>query len=70
MGSKETALWEKELTAYGYYWDTSDEDLGAGSWVGDVDAEDLLVDFLSKHRERYRIDARYTDFFGHNAMCC
>lgn len=37
--------------------------------IEDVDAEDLLVDFLSKHRERYRIDARYTDFFGHNATC-
>ncbi|MGH8487875.1 MAG: CmcI family methyltransferase [Gammaproteobacteria bacterium] len=37
--------------------------------IEDVDAEDVLVHFLSKHREHYRIDARYTDFFGHNATC-
>lgn len=37
--------------------------------IEDVDAEDLLVDFLSKHRGCYRVDARYTDFFGHNATC-
>jgi cephalosporin hydroxylase len=37
--------------------------------IEDIDAEDLLVDFLSKHKECYRVDARYTDFFGHNATC-
>ncbi|MDQ4146775.1 MAG: hypothetical protein M3120_03640, partial [Pseudomonadota bacterium] len=37
--------------------------------IEDVDVEDLLVDFLSKHKEHYLVDARYTDFFGHNATC-
>jgi len=37
--------------------------------IEDIDAEDLLVDFLSKHKECYRVDARYMDFFGHNTTC-
>ena len=37
--------------------------------IEDIDVENLLVDFLSKHRGCYRVDARYTDFFGHNTTC-
>ena len=37
--------------------------------VEDLDIESLLVPFLSKHPRQYMVDARYTDFFGHNATC-
>lgn len=38
--------------------------------IEDVDAESYLFPFLASHRDRYRVDTRYTDFFGHNNTCC
>jgi cephalosporin hydroxylase len=46
--------------------------LRAGDYLAieDVDAERDLFPFLSAHRDHYRVDTRYTDFFGHNNTCC
>ena len=38
--------------------------------VEDIDAEQALGAFLLRHPGRYLVDARYTDYFGHNATCC
>jgi cephalosporin hydroxylase len=46
--------------------------LRAGDYLAieDVDAESELFPFLGAHRDQYRVDTRYTDFFGHNNTCC
>jgi len=38
--------------------------------IEDVDAEQALGPFLLNHPGSYMVDARYTDYFGHNATCC
>jgi cephalosporin hydroxylase len=37
--------------------------------VEDVEAEAELLRFLSKHPGAYKVDTRYTDYFGHNTTC-
>ena len=37
--------------------------------VEDVDAEAMLGPFLLSRPGRYKVDTRYTDYFGHNATC-
>jgi len=38
--------------------------------IEDIDAEQELGRFLLKHPGIYKVDARYTDYFGHNATSC
>jgi cephalosporin hydroxylase len=46
--------------------------LCAGDYLSieDIDAERDLFPFLGAHRDHYRVDTRFTDFFGHNNTCC
>jgi cephalosporin hydroxylase len=37
--------------------------------VEDVDAEAVFGRFLSERPGRYKVDTRYTDYFGHNTTC-
>jgi cephalosporin hydroxylase len=37
--------------------------------IEDIDAEQALGHFLLRHPGIYMVDARYTDYFGHNATC-
>jgi len=37
--------------------------------IEDIDSERELGRFLLDRPNRYKVDARYTDFFGHNATC-
>ena len=38
--------------------------------VEDIVQDTGMFEFLVRHRDRYRVDTRYTDFFGHNNTCC
>lgn len=48
-----------------------DRHVQAGDYViiEDVDAEAALGRFLLSRPDRYKVDTRYTDYFGHNATC-
>jgi cephalosporin hydroxylase len=38
--------------------------------IEDIDAEPALARFLLRRPGAYLVDARYADYFGHNATCC